>query len=424
MDRQLTVRKEGEAYHLIFHNYQGPAEGHQIGEVLELEEVEAPPGEHPETVPGVNKFFLWQPMSFHPDLHALVEPDRLERVADLVHRLYIKVVEGAEYLPDVPAAQAPSPGVQAAATPSPTPAEHISFTEEMEKRHESVWKRGPAAVTKALILRLVPLILLVLVAIIIHNHTGDHYRSVEMDEAFRQAGRTPVEQGFWGRLWKPDFSHQVRFPLRSAEFAEGSLVVTRDGEVLHFEGVDDVRGLLKRASRYSGLPELECVAEGGEVRIQRFKAGGDILLQHGSLVLLDRLPRSQDKPVRVPPGNENGFQEYSQIGLEDDSALLSAGSRRVSFEGVVEEGDSGLVLRFANGAGVRLETRGAQTPVDRLLDLFAGRPHTIVVDGVLSTVYPPVSRLDPAHSREGSGLIGELSAYSASAQKYHAVDRR
>jgi hypothetical protein len=53
MQRELTIESHGEFYHLRFHNYMGPWEGHQIEKVLDLEEVEPPPdGESYESVLG------------------------------------------------------------------------------------------------------------------------------------------------------------------------------------------------------------------------------------------------------------------------------------------------------------------------------------------------------------------------------------
>ena len=95
MHRELTIERRGELYHLRFHNYMGPWEGHQIEKLLDLEEVPAPPdGTSYEEVLDANQAYLWHAMDFDPDLHALVTEDRLPRVAQIVRDRQVEVLEG------------------------------------------------------------------------------------------------------------------------------------------------------------------------------------------------------------------------------------------------------------------------------------------------------------------------------------------
>jgi hypothetical protein len=120
----------------------------------------------------------------------------------------------------------------------------------------------------------------------------------------------------------------------------------------------------------------------------------------------------------------DGFQNYEMLDPEDEIGINALRGARISLEGVVKQEDTGLVLRFKNGAGVVLHPRQEGTPCDHLLRLFVDDPNTIQVDGVLSRVYLLVDREDPLHSRKSTRLIGDFAVYSASAQRYHAVDQR
>jgi hypothetical protein len=421
MNRQFSIRKEGEYYHLTFHNYQGPAEGKRIAEWLELEAVDPPPEEAHEQAPGLNQYFLWQPMTFHPDLQALVSEEKLPKVVQLVKRMRATVVEGKELLPGLQSAPNPLRGGTGAATAT---VEHHSLTEEMEQLHERVWHKGPRAVAQALIIRAVPTLILVLFAILMYRHMGDHYSEMSLEDALRQANEPIATQSALGKFWNPDYSHYVRVPITSANFAGGSRVICEEGDVLHFEGVADIRAILKRASDYTGLPRVDALAHEGALEIHKLTAGGSALLSSGLLTRESRLPRSTAKPKRVSPGMTDGFQNYEMLDPEDEIGINALRGARISLEGVVKQEDTGLVLRFKNGAGVVLHPRQEGTPCDHLLRLFVDDPNTIQVDGVLSRVYLLVDREDPLHSRKSTRLIGDFAVYSASAQRYHAVDQR
>lgn len=418
MDRQLTIRREGERYHLIFHNFQGPFEGRQIADFLELQEVDPPSEEDHEKAPGLNQFFLWDAMGFHPDLHSQVDEDKLPHVAELVKRMHLHVMEGEEYLPE---AAAPNAGLKGSQTDLP---EHHSITEELEKLHESVWHKGPKEIAKAFVIRLVPLAIIIFLGMIVMRHIGDPYTEMSMKDAWHVA-KTPVpEQGAFDMLWNPDKSHMVRVKLSSANYAGGNRVICADGDVLRFEGVHDIRGVLKQASGYSGLPEIDAEAQQGRLQIRKMTAGNTILLSQGTIVRDEILPRTAPKPSRAAVGSENGFWDYDAFDLDDKWSLEEAANRRVSLEGIVVKQDTVRVLRFGNGAGVKLNLDKEGTPSDKLLALFEGDPGTIQVDGILTTVYPLENDQDPARSRQASKLVGELTVYSVSAQNYHAVDRR
>ncbi|HKI83960.1 MAG TPA: hypothetical protein VKA63_06460 [Candidatus Krumholzibacteria bacterium] len=421
MNRQFSIRKEGEHYHLTFHNYQGPAEGKRIADWLGLEATDPPSEEAHEQAPGLNQYFLWQPMSFHPDLQALVEKEKLPKVAQLVKRMRATIMEGKELLPDLSSMPGTPAAKVGAAAPVP---EHHSLTEEMEQLHERVWHRGPKAVVQALVIRAVPTLILVLAAILMYRHMGDHYTEMSLEDALRQANEPIVSQSALGKFWNPDYSHHIRVPITSANFTGGSRVICEEGDVLHFEGVADIRAILKRAADYTGLPRVDALAHEGVLEIHRLTAGGNALLSSGVLTRESRLPRSAEKPKRVSPGITDGFQNYEMLDPEDEIGLNALSGVRISLEGLVKKEDAGMTLRFKNGAGVVLHPRQEGTACDHLLHLFVDDPNTIQVDGVLSRVYLLVDREDPLHSRRSTRLVGDFAVYSASAQRYHAVDQR
>ncbi len=421
MDRQLRIRRHNGHYHLIFHNFQGPHEGKQIGGYLGLELVDPPSEAQHEQPPGLGQYFLWQAMSFHPDLHALVAEDRMPRVADLVQRMHIHVIEGEELLPQ---ADGNTTAWEEAGKRAQPVHEHISMTEEMEKLHERAWHRGPKAMVSAFLIRAVPVAVIILIGIILYRHLGNHYHTVEIREALRQAAQPRTEQSALEKFWKPDYSHMVHMQLRSANFAGGQRVICQNGDVLQFEGAHDIRAVLKKASEYSGLPQIYGEARDKAIYVQKLTAGNAILLKNVVLRRVESLPKCAPKPKRVSPGNTDGFQEFDELDPDDQLGLDAVAGKRISLEGTVRQEEQGRVLRFENGAGVVLVTTKKNTPCDRLLKLFIGDPSTLQVDGILQKVYPLVDRKDPAHSRKKTRLIGEFLVYSASAQHYHAVDRR
>jgi hypothetical protein len=126
----------------------------------------------------------------------------------------------------------------------------------------------------------------------------------------------------------------------------------------------------------------------------------------------------------VSPGLAGGFQIYDQLDPTDEVGINALSGTKIKLEGVIKQEDAGLVLRFKNGAGVVLHPRQEGSPCDHLLRLFVDDPSTIEVDGVLSRVYLLVDREDPLRSRRDTRLVGDFAVYSASAQKYYAVDQR
>jgi hypothetical protein len=360
-------------------------------------------------------------MSFHPDLQALVGAEKLPKVTQLVQRLRLTILEGGELLPEIPGA----PGKFGKRTTVAADAEiHHSLTEEMEHLHERAWHKGTKAMMQALIIRAVPTLILVLVAILLYHHLGDHYTEMSLEDALHRANEPIVSQSVLGKIWSPDYSHHVRVPITSANFAGGSRVICGDGDVLHFEGVADIRAILKRASDYTGLPRVDGLAHNGGVEIEKLTAGGNALLSSGVLTRETRLPRSAVKPKRVSPGLAGGFQIYDQLDPTDEVGINALSGTKIKLEGVIKQEDAGLVLRFKNGAGVVLHPRQEGSPCDHLLRLFVDDPSTIEVDGVLSRVYLLVDREDPLRSRRDTRLVGDFAVYSASAQKYYAVDQR
>ena len=86
---------------MVFRDFLGHYDGDAIGRRLGLDEVPSP--EHGPPLNGLarGQFYLWQPMSRHPELHALMTRDGLQEVAKIVRDYHFDVTRGAELLPKV-----------------------------------------------------------------------------------------------------------------------------------------------------------------------------------------------------------------------------------------------------------------------------------------------------------------------------------
>ena len=413
MQRELTIERRGEFYHLRFHNYMGPWEGHQIERILDLEEVEPPPGgEHYEEVLGPNQAYLWHEMDFDPDLHALVTADRLERVAVLVRDRDVHVKEGSELLPEPP----PTAHVDYELRDDTPDGSYVAL---IEKRHESAWDKGPKAVAGAFVLRAVPAIVVILAIVVIGRHTGDKREVVPIGEMFRRAAAPTAEQGFLASVFDPDHSHLVRHEIRSVSYASGSRMLLGDGNYLSFEGAGQVMPWLTVASTRSSPLVVDATIVDGGVHVDQVTCADETLGKDLRLRYLGRLPAGDGAPSRGTQGREGMFQPVAGLPrrADDAQALRNLEGQRISVEGrLVREGDR-LLLRTGDGTGLEVRAPGVTRKMQAFLDVFTDDPGPITVDVVVTEVRPRDERVD-------ASVVGEAEIYSASAQNYHVIGRR
>lgn len=420
MKRELSIERRDDHFHLRFHKYMGPWEGHQIEHVLDLEEVEPPPdGEHYEQVLGPNQAYMWHEMSPDPELHALVTADRLETLAAFVRDRDVTVIEGAELLPEPPAQAHVHYEVK-----DDTP--DGSYVALIEKRHASVWERGPKAVIGALSVRLIPALLIVFVIVVASRHYGDKSSAVSIDEFFARAQRPAVEQGFVDGLLSPDFSHLVRNEIRSVSFASGNRMLLGDGNYLVFDGVTEVMPWLNCASMNRTPITIEASTADAVVRVLNVRCGGNIVGRDLTMRRIAKLPPGDTQPPRTASRTADTYRilDTMPVGSDDGALLEDYVGDRLSLTGVLANEDSRLVLRASDGSGVVIETRTPAPKMRTFLEVFTGDPGPVTVDFEFQRVYPWTDRQDATRARESTRLAGEALLLSASAQNYHVHARR
>ena len=347
MQRELSVERRGEYFHVEFHNYMGPWEGHQIEKLLDLEEVEAPPD--PADYASVLKpgqAYLWHAMDFDPALHALITEDKLPIVAQIVRDRRVKVVEGGDLLPEPPAAHVK-------VEPGENDESYVAYIEE---RHRSSWERGPKAVVGSFLLRAVPVVIVLFAIVVIGRHVGDKYETVPLGEMFARAGQPTVEQGTWDRWMNPDHSHLVRHEIRSIRYAAGETMILGDGQVLAFEGARDVTPWLMSMQSRSAPIVVDAVASDGVLQVQQVTCGGEKIGGAMALTRVARLAESDGKPLRDATGDVESYRTVDRLEVDRDAPVDELVGALVSVHGrVVREGER-RVLRTASGAGIVLDT--------------------------------------------------------------------
>lgn len=417
MDRQLTIEPHGENFHLLFHNYMGPWEGHQIEKALDLEEVEPPEGgEDFASVLGPNQAYLWHEMSPDPDLHALITADRLPRLAALVRDREVQVLEGAELLPEPPPREE---------TPAPEP-EGQSYIEYIDRRHQSVWHRGWKAVMSAALIRVVPAVLVALLLVVASRHIGDSYSEASLAEIWSRAERPIPEQSQLDYLISPDRSHLMRHRMTVIRFAEGDRMIVGGGHLVRWEGLDDVDPLVRTAASRRLPLVVEAQVGNGRVRVDRLQCGNDTMARNVQLIREDKFAPSDQAPSRKSSAGGESFQRLADIPwstAESDQAEALEG-RFVSVKGGVVREDDTLVLRDLEGVGIELDLRGGSQQLRHFIETMAPLASEMTVDVELVDVYPWLDPGDADHSRKTRKVIGRGAVCSASAESYHIVDRR
>ncbi len=420
MKRELSIERRDDHFHLRFHKYMGPWEGHQIEHVLDLEEVEPPQdGEHYEEVLGPNQAYMWREMSPDPELHALVTADRLETLATFIRDRDVTVIEGAELLPAAPAHAHVHYEVK-----DDTP--DGSYVALIEKRHASVWERGPKAFIGALSVRLIPALLLVFVIVVASRHYGDKYSKVSIDEFFARAQRPPTEQGFVKGLLSPDFSHLVRNEIRSVSFASGNRMLLGDGNYLVFDGVNDVMPWLNCASMSRTPITIDATTAYATVAVLNVKCGGDVVGRDLTMRRIAKLPAGDPQPPRAASTTGDTYRILDTLpaGSDDDALLEAYVGDRLSLTGVLANEEGRLVLRTPDGSGVVIEARSPAPKMRAFLEVFTGDPGPVTVDFEFQRAYPWTDQQDATRGRESTRLAGEGLLHSASAQNYHVQARR
>lgn len=415
MHRELTVERRGDLFHLRFHDYLGPWEGHRIEEFLDLEEVALDPGDDEGAGLGPNQCRLLHAMDFGPELVALVTEDRLSRVAQIVRDRRVEVLAGDDLLPE-------------------PPPEHVVFDKEaeavedgyvarIEERHRPPWARGPRAFAGALLLRVVPLALVVFVGVVIARHTGDRHESVGLAEMFTRAGETRAEQGLWSAWTNPDHSHLVRHEIRHVLYADGPHMILGDGHFLTFEGARDVMPWLDTVRMASKPLVVDAEAREGKVHVTEVRCGSQVLATNLELLRVARLNATHAEPARGGADAAGVFRLVADLEAGPDADVAALDGAAVSLEGRIVDEDDRLVLRTAAGAGVILDVSAAGPLVGRFVDTVAGRGCRVRVDVKMREVFPWRDGEDGVLRAE-HGLLGTADVYSASAQNHHVVGRR
>ncbi|RKZ17577.1 hypothetical protein DRQ53_03050 [bacterium] len=383
----------------------GPFEGHQIGEWLGLEEVEAPehdPG--PEQLEE-GQYYLWHAMDRHPDLHALVNAAQLGAVAKAIDHFHVRVLKGNRFLPEAPAdTEAPAP---------PPP----SYIEMIEADHKPFWCRGPRAIVQAVVLGMVPTVIILVGSLIIARHVGDHRQVVGPDEVFRRASLAAVEQSALENFWNPDHSSELRTHIGSVCYIDGATVVLIDGQVLEFVGMRDVRPLFERARAAGSAPRMDIDIVDGRAMISGISVGGERTVAQAELVRNARLPSSSEAPARTRRVGTDRWYVPDRLPLGDTQAMRSLVGQKLCLSGTLQEVEGSLQIRCVNGELFYVDPVRDTPAMREFLAFFLSSGSELRMDVVLTEVFR-------TGQQEATGVIGRADLYSASAQNYHIVASR
>jgi hypothetical protein len=402
MERQLVIRLEDSNFRVVFHNYMGPFEGRQIGEWLQLEEVEPPASEDGYGPLRIGQFYMWHAMQRHPDLHALVRGDQLEKVATAVDHFHVRVVEGAPFLPEVSPNQRETPQEQ-------EPANYIAY---IEKGHRSVWSKGPKAIFLAFLLRAIPAFIAIFATIVVMRHVGDHRRDVGLEAVFAKASAPTIEQSTIARFWNPDHSNELRTTITSVRCMVDERIVLADGSVVKLAGLGEVRPMLEAARDNNAVPKLEVDIVDQRAVIRRALVGAQQFGRTLELVKLQKLPPSADPPTRTRNPRDSEWLELPGLPLENRADLRALLGKRISLVGKLQpNGDS---YRFRTSEA-KLDLRPVRVwrDLENFLSEFADGRVELKVDLILQEL-----------SESGSEFVGSGEFHSISAQNYHIVARR
>lgn len=405
MDRQIVIRPHGELFHVAFHNYMGPFEGHEIGKFLGLEEIDPPEEELGAEPLAEGQYYLWHAMDRHPDLHALVGPERLGEVAHVIDHYHMRVLKGERFLPEIEP-EHPQPE-----TPPP------SYVEYIEEEHKPFWARGPRAMLHALVVGAIPTAIVLVALLLASRHFGNHREEVGLDEVFRRAQLPAVQQTALSHFWNPDHSRELRTKLSSVCYIEGERVVLGDGNVLQFVGVGDVRRMMEKARSVGIPPRIDIDVRDGEAWVVGVIIGDEVMARGTRIEQLARLPRTARIPDRSSRPNTPGWYQPARLPLGDTPEMRDLEGRQLCLQGVLEESDGKLELTCLDGERFDVGLAAASPGLNAFIDHFADGVTKLRVDVILDEVY----RTGRQHE---TGRIGRVVLHSASAQNYHILAQR
>ena len=406
MDRQLVIRPHGDDFHVAFHNYMGPYEGHQIGESLGLEEVEAPEEDLGAEPLKAGQYYLWHAMDRHPDLHALVSAEQLGDVARSIDEFHVRVLKGKRFLPEREAR-----GAKVMAEPPPSYIEHI------EEEHKPLWCKGPRAIVQAVVTGAIPTAIILVTVLLLFRHFGDHRQEVGLDEVFRRANATPVQQTALQHFWSPDHSHQMSTRLMSVAYIEGNMVVLQDGHVLQFAGLREARPVFEKARMVGMAPRVDVDLAGRRAIIRGIHVAGEVMAQGTEVKRLARLPRTAQLPQRTARAGASGWYMPSRLPLGDTPEMRALVGQRLCLRGTLHQGGPGLELHCRGGEVFHVELANQGGSIQKFLDFFADGETDLRLDVVVDEVYR-------TRQQEQTGAVGTIKLHSASAQNYHIVASR
>ncbi len=403
MRKKVAITSQDGHYRVVFRDFMGPYESKRIRERLGLKEVgaDAVPSQ-PGECRGVDA------MSRHPELHALLDGDSLKLLAEVVRDFHIDVEEGRDLLPAVEAIQS---------------LEHRgSYVEEIERRHESAFARGPKAVAQAFLVRAIPAALVLGALFLAWRHFGDHHRPASLASMFVTADRPAVSQSWLAQLFDPDHSRELRTQLRGVRFLRDNRIILMDGLYLEVEGIDALRPVFDAAQKEQVAPVLDATASDGQVRIERLRVQGqDFMPQGGTLRKLAELGRTAERPRRDNRAASGAFRNVDDVAYDDEETLRALLGQRIALVGTIEPHAAGRLLRLDGGAAVLLARPSRGRVVD-LLETFSGTDTELQVDLELKEVFPWKARSDKV-SRGDTQIVGAATVHSASAQNYHVLAR-
>ena len=405
MDRQVVIRPHGELFHVVFHNYMGPHEGRQIGEWLDLEEIESPEEDIGVGPLKRGQFYLWHAMDRHPDLHALIGGGRLEKMAQAVDHFHVRVLKGNRFLPEV----VPE---HAAAEASDT-----SYIEYLEEEHKPIWCKGPRAILQAIFMGAVPTVVLVLIFVILFRHFGDHRQEVGLDEVFRRVSLADVQQSTFARIWNPDHSHELSTRINAVRYIEAEMVVLADGSVLEFAGLREARPVLEAARAVGVTPRIELDIRNHRAMITGIHVGDRVFGAGVELTRVMKLPRTADVPDRTRSAGNAEWYQPDRLPLGDTGAMRALVDKRICVRGVLHDRNGSLELHCMDGEVFFVQPVRASRSMDQFFKFFADGDTELKVDLVLTEVFR-------TGKQEQSGAIGNADLYSISAQNYHIVVAR
>jgi hypothetical protein len=346
------------------------------------------------------------PMDRHPDIHAKLAKHELLQLAKAVEHFHVSIQDGAEILPEIPEEEREVHRDE-------------SYIEYLDRQHEPVWQRGPKAILGAVLIRAIPALVVVMGLYVASKHMGDPYLDVQMEEMFAMASRPAVQQGFLGRVFDPDRSDSFKHRFHAVRFMKGNRILMADGHYFAFEGLEDVRPMLRAARDNFTAPTVYAHSEGGKLRVREVQVAGQSFAANTTLNLLAKLSATNDEPERGAGGSEFMFANVALPPIEDSEAVDKLAGRRISVEGRLAVAADGGYLLQSGGSGFRLQPTG-HGGLAQALEIFAAARDEVRLDVVLDPY--PLRGEEP--NRQGTRLLGDAEVYSMSISNFHIIARR